>query len=48
MAEAIYIVAAMLPISAPTRNVPRPGDSVLGGSEVISAEVKKVVDLIVG
>jgi hypothetical protein len=26
----------------------RPGGSVLGGSEVIAAEVKKVVDLIVG
>jgi hypothetical protein len=35
-------------ISAQTRNVCAPGGSVLGGSDVIAAEMKQAVDLIVG
>jgi hypothetical protein len=38
----------MLQISAQTWNVWVPGSSVLGGSDVIAAEMEEVIDLIVG
>jgi hypothetical protein len=38
----------MLQISAQTWNFFGPGNSVLGGSDVIAAETEEVVDVIVG